>query len=274
MAVAAGDQARVGLHEVDQRGRDAEPGGGDLREHRLVPLAVGVGAEPDRDAAIRGEVDRGALVERAAGGFQEAAHAEAAQAAVAGRRLARRAGKPAASASAAPGRCCGRSGRCRWWWRRRWRAGTVSTRLRRRSSTRSIPVRRGGLVHQALDQVVGLRLAGAAVGVERDGVGERAARDHGHGRDVVAAAHGVARRGGGRAGAAGGQAGAEVGDGVDQQRQEPAVAVQPQPGAGEVVAAVGGGDEVLAVVGGPAHRPAERAGGPEAPAPAPDRAGS
>src|SRR3990167_9705503 len=53
--------------------------GSDLREGRLVALAVGFGAERDRDRAVRREADLGAFVGRPARGLEETADADAAQ---------------------------------------------------------------------------------------------------------------------------------------------------------------------------------------------------
>ena len=118
------------------------------------------------------------------------------------------------------------------------------------------------LVNQPLQQVVGLGLASAAVGVDRHGVGEGAARRHEHGGDGVPRAHRVAWRSGGTAGAAAGHAGTQIGYDLHVQGEEPARFVQPEAGMGDIVAAMGGGDEVLAVAGRPDHRSAERAGRP------------
>jgi hypothetical protein len=84
MPVAALDLARVGLNEAECRDRQAEQVGGDLREAGLVPLAVRLRAEYQRDAAIGLEADLGALARRAARGFEKAGGAEAAQPAARG----------------------------------------------------------------------------------------------------------------------------------------------------------------------------------------------
>ena len=101
----------------------------------------------------------------------------------------------------------------------------------------------GGFVDQALDDVVRLGLAGAAVGVERGGVGEDAAHVHEDGGDDVAAAHGRGGGVGGAAGTAGGHVGAEAGDGANIQRQERSVGVQCETGVGHVVPPLGGGEK-------------------------------
>ena len=120
-----------------------------------------------------------------------------------------------------------------------------------------------GLVDQALDHVVHFRLAGAAIGVDRHGVGEHAVHVHEDRRNDVAAAHRVGRRVGGTARAAGRQIGTEIGHGGDVQREETAVRIQRQPRARHVVAALRGGDEVLGALAHPFDRPAERARRPQ-----------
>ena len=120
-----------------------------------------------------------------------------------------------------------------------------------------------GGVDQALDHVVHFGLAGAAIGVDRHGVGEGAAHVHEDRRDDVAAAHRVGRRVGGAAGAAGGEVGAKIGDGGDVQREEIALGIQRQARARDVVAALRGGDEILGALADPFHRAAEMARRPE-----------
>ncbi len=120
-----------------------------------------------------------------------------------------------------------------------------------------------GFVDQPFQQVVRLGLAGAAIGVDRHRVGERAADRHADGRDVVAAAHRVARRVGGAAGAACGHAGPEIGDRLDVQRQEPARRIQPQSRMRDIVAAMRGGHEILTMARRPSHRPAQLARRPQ-----------
>ena len=101
-------------------------------------------------------------------------------------------------------------------------------------------------LHQALDHEGGLRPAGAAVGVDRRGVGVDAvhlAVDRG---DIVLARQqrrveiGRHRRG------EGGEIAAEVGLGLGPERQDLAVGVERQLGSGHVVAAVGIGEEGFA----------------------------
>jgi hypothetical protein len=54
------------------------------------------------------------------------------------------------------------------------------------------PARRA--IDEPLDQVIGFGLAGAAIGVDRQGVGEDAAHRHEHRRDRIDAAHRAGRR--------------------------------------------------------------------------------
>jgi hypothetical protein len=79
MAVAAFDRAHIGLDKAKRRDRQSQEIGGDLREAGLVALAVRLGAEHQRDAAVGLEADLGALTRRAARGFEKARDAEAAQ---------------------------------------------------------------------------------------------------------------------------------------------------------------------------------------------------
>ena len=115
----------------------------------------------------------------------------------------------------------------------------------------------------ALGDVVGLGLAGAAIGVDRHGVGEDAAHIDGDRRDVVDAA--MRRRGGDgrRTGTVAREIGAEVGDHRHVERQDAARRIEREPGRGRDVAALGAGDELLGALGDPADGPAELARRPQ-----------
>ena len=65
-AAAVRHQVGVAVDEADALRGDAELLGGDLAEHRLVPLAVVVAAHQQGDAAARIEADLGRLLQRAA----------------------------------------------------------------------------------------------------------------------------------------------------------------------------------------------------------------
>jgi len=51
-----------------------------------------------------------------------------------------------------------------------------------------------GEIDQAFEQIVRLRFAGAAIGIDRHCISERGAHIHCDGGDYIAAAHGVGRR--------------------------------------------------------------------------------
>ena len=120
-----------------------------------------------------------------------------------------------------------------------------------------------GLLDDALDHVGRLGPPGAAVGVDRRGVGEyRLDLAVDRRRPVLAGQQGRVqdrrhRRSECR------QIGAHVGDGVDAQREELALRVQRHLGLGDVVAPVRIGQECLAALGRPLDRPADALGGPD-----------
>ena len=117
-------------------------------------------------------------------------------------------------------------------------------------------------VDDALDQIARLRAAGAAIGVDRRGVGEHALDPHINRRDGVdAGQHGHARRGRDE-GREERQIGAEIGDGLDPERQDAAVGVERQLGMADMVAALDVGEEALGALGGPFDRPAQLLGEP------------
>src|SRR5437016_7538656 len=72
MPVAALDLPGVRLDETECRNWQSQEIGRDLRKAGLVALAVRLGAEHQRDAAVRLEADLGALAWRAARGFEQA----------------------------------------------------------------------------------------------------------------------------------------------------------------------------------------------------------
>ena len=114
----------------------------------------------------------------------------------------------------------------------------------------------GQHVERPLDQVGGLRAAGAAVGLVRRGVRERAGRVGVRGGDVVGPHdHRPGERRGGGPGPA--EVGARVVEDVHVAVAHPPVALGRDVQGHEQVAAVGGGLEVLGAGREPAHRPAE-----------------
>ena len=254
--------ARVGLHVADRLHRHAEPVGGDLGKGGLVALAVGLGADRDRHRAVALEAHLGALVGRAARGLEEAGDADAAQPAA---RLAsaRRAAKPACRPRA--------TARSRLSTKPPESIVHAHRRLVREGRDQVLPPELGRIAAErarrgldaALDDVVGLGLAGAAIGVDRHGVGEGAAHVDRDRRDVVDAA--MRRRGGDRRGAraVGRQIGAEVGDHRDVERQEAAVASRPSLALAAMSRPCAPATNSSVAVGQPAHRPAELARRPQ-----------
>ncbi len=262
VAAAGADLRRVGLDVTETIHRQAEPRRGDLAVRRLVAHAGGLGADHQGDGAVGIEAQLGGLVGLAARGFQIAGHAQAAQPA------ARGGGLPAGREAGAVGRGLGGI-----------QVGGEAAAVDRGAEGVSIGERgdqvgaaqregvavqraRGGL-DQALGEVVGFGLAGAAVGVDRHGVGQHAAHVHAHGGNVVRAAHRGGRRVGGGAGTEAGDIGAEIGGGGDIEGEEPALGIERQAGAGDVVASLRRGDEILGPLGDPLDRALQAAGGPE-----------
>ena len=130
-------------------------------------------------------------------------------------------------------------------------------KLRRRISSWAMPIsaRRG--VHQPLDDVGGLGPAGAAIGVDRRGVGE-------HGRHLAVDRRrrvlaGEQRRveDGRYARGEGRQVGAHRRGRVHAHGEELAVLVQRQLGVGDVIAPVRVGQKRFAALGGPLERPVD-----------------
>ena len=267
--------AGVAVDDLDVLDRDAELGRDHLREGRLVALAVAVRAGEDGDGAGRvhphlaGLEQTGARAERAgdvrrreSAGFDVARVAEAAQPALRGRfGLARReAGDVGALEHLVEVR--------------RVVAGVVGQpdrrRIRKFGDEVLAPDRRRIHLHvarrlfdDALDHVGGFRPAGAAVGIDRRGVGEhRLDLDVDRRRLVLAGQQGAVedRRHARREGR---QVRAHVGDGLDAQRQELALGVQRELDLGDMVAAVGVGQERFAALGGPLDRPADLLAGPD-----------
>ena len=262
MAAAAGHARRVGLHQIEGLDRQSKFCCRDLREGGLVALTVGLRTDRHVDRAVLAHPQPGFLIGLAARGFEKAADAETA--------------KPAALPGGAP--ACGEA----------YAVGCQEHRVE--IVGEGAAVDRGaeggaigegadevapaqfcrihaelvrGLVDQPLDQVVRLGLAGAAIGVDGRGVGEDATHIHDHRRDVVEPAHGGRGRIGGAAGAERGDIGAEIGDGLDVEREDAAAPVEREPRGAEIVAAVNAAGELLDPLGAPAHRLAMPTGGPE-----------
>src|SRR5271165_6912377 len=79
MPGAALDRPRIGLDQAETLERQTQDRRGDLRIARLMALAVRLGAEDQRNAAVGIEADFGAFVGGAAGGLEKAADPEPAQ---------------------------------------------------------------------------------------------------------------------------------------------------------------------------------------------------
>ena len=260
MAIAGAHQAGIGLDVDKGLRRQAQQIGGDLGICGFVAHAIGLGADDQRDAAVVLEAQFRALIRRAAGGFEEAGDAHAAaQSPRLARRPTRRetvairvehrvvhvGGKAAAVDGRAKGLLIGK--------RPHKIAAAEFDRIDRQLA--------GGAVHQPLDHIIHLRLPGAAIGVNRQGVGEDPVHIHEDGRNDITAAHGIGRGIGGTAWPARRQIGPQIGGGRDIQRQEVPLRIQRQPCLGDVVAALGGAGEILRPFADPCHRTAEVAGG-------------
>ena len=100
----------------------------------------------------------------------------------------------------------------------------TGTRLRRRISARSRPSSRAACVGEPLQHVAGLGPPGAAIGVGRQRVGEHAGAPHEDRRRAIAAGQQRAVDRARNGGAEGRHIGAEIGDRVDPQREEAALA--------------------------------------------------
>ena len=112
-------------------------------------------------------------------------------------------------------------------------------------------------VHEPLDQVIGFGLASAAIGVDRQRVREHAAHRHEHCRNFVHPAHCAGGRIGRAAGTIRRKVGPKIGYRLDIEREKATIAVQRQPPACVVVAALRRAHELLAALGDPFHRPAQ-----------------
>ena len=116
---------------------------------------------------------------------------------------------------------------------------------------------------QTFDDVSRFRAAGAAIGVDRHGVGIDGVdlaidvRDRVLTRQQGGIEEGRHRRREGR------HIGAEIGGGVHLQAGDLAVAVERHLRLGDVIAAVGVGDETFRTLAGPLHRPVELARRPQ-----------
>ncbi len=115
--------------------------------------------------------------------------------------------------------------------------------------------RRG--LDDALHRVGGLGPAGAAVSVDRRGVGEHRVDGAADLRRRVLAGEQRRVQDGRHRGREGAEVGTQVGGGVDAQAEELAVLVQRQFGGGQVVATMGVGEEGLRALGGPLDRPTQ-----------------
>jgi hypothetical protein len=117
-----------------------------------------------------------------------------------------------------------------------------------------------GKIHQALDHVGRLGPPGAAIGVDRYGVGERAAHADMAERNVVEARRhaGADKRNERRIER---KIGAHVSDEIDVESEKAALRVERELRPGEVVAALRITEKVLAAVRNPLHRPPEASRG-------------
>ena len=268
------DQVGVAVDDLDRLRRDAEPVGDDLGEGRLVTLSVGGGAGVDGDGTGGVDAHVGALP----------------QSGLSAQRADDRRGRetasldvgretdpelPAAGAVGAAGRLLAAQVVVadhleRAVHRRRVVARVVRERdlglvregVRRHEVSlanfdRPQTSRVAGEVHQPLDDEGRLRPSGAAVGVDRRGMGEDAGDMAVDRRDVVLAGQQSAVEIGRHGGREGREVGAHGGLGVDPQADDAAVAVERHCAVGRVVAAVGVGEVRLRARRGPLHRAVE-----------------
>ena len=128
-----------------------------------------------------------------------------------------------------------------------------------------------GVVDQPLDRIGRLRPPGAAIGVDRHGVGEHALDPDMDRRDRVdAAVHDRARDGRDLRREIR-QIGAHIGDDLDIERQKAQLLVERQFEPGDVVAALRVGHEGVGALGGPFDRRGRASSPPTAPGRARDR---
>ena len=124
---------------------------------------------------------------------------------------------------------------------------------------RDAELARGG-IDRALDQIGSFRAAGAAIGVDRHGIGVDRAQANMRGRNVVdAGRHADAEPG--NVGRVAGQIGAHIGDDVELQPEDLAPVVERELGGRDIVAAVAVGEEMLGALAHPLHRLAQPLGG-------------
>ncbi|HEX4617447.1 MAG TPA: hypothetical protein VH230_16220 [Stellaceae bacterium] len=243
---AALHEPRIGLDETKHVNGQAEQRRGNLRVARLVPLAVRLGAEDQRNPAVV-EAYFGEFVRRAARRFEKTADPEPAQPAARSRL-----GAPRRETSVAGlrqrvveigGKAPAIDGHAE-----RAAIGEGGDHIAPPQAHGVPAVPSGGDVDQPLDQVIRLGLSGAAIGVDRHSVGEDAAHIHKDGRDRVDAAHRRRRRIGRTARSVRRQIGAEIGHGGHVERQ---------PSLRTAIAALRPADEFLAPLGDPLDRPPE-----------------
>src|SRR5204862_1096345 len=172
MSVAALDRPCVGLDKTESTDRQSQEIGGDLRKAGFMALAVRLRAEHQDDTAISFEADLGALARRAARRLKKTRDAEPAQPAAlrsflascrkafaqdAPRHLIEIGGKPSAiDRDAEP--------------------AAIRELVDQIAPAQCHPIARQparGMIDESLDQVIGFGLAGAAISVDRDGVGEK-----------------------------------------------------------------------------------------------------
>ena len=142
--------------------------------------------------------------------------------------------------------------------------GKLVMKFLRRNSAGSWPVCARRHLDQALDHEGRLGPAGAAIGIDRRGVGVDAVDLAVDGGDVVLARQQRRVEIGRHRGGEGREIAAEVGLGLGPQRQDLAVGVEGQLGRRRVIAAVRVGEEGFGALGHPLHGPADLARGPQA----------
>gem|GEM_PF-4051133 len=243
-------------------GGDAELVGQHLGVHGLVPHAEILGADAGRHRTVGGGRDLGIVGRHAAIVLDVETQADAAQPAFSGaalpavfeagpvgqlQRPRHVGGELARGQPVAAGRGPGQLG--------------LADQVRPAQLDRIAPGLPRSGVDQALNQVVRLDPADAAIGRQRRGAGEHAADREIATGHPVGAAQGRRQVGGDDPGAAPRQVGAVAPVDGSTQAEEASVGVQCQLAAHDMVARLGVAEEGLAAFGRPFHRPAEPPGG-------------
>ncbi len=260
MPAAGVEIIRIALPKPEVRERQAERIGRDLGKCRLVALAVGMRADHQIDPAVVTDAHFRHFIGLAARRFEKAGVAQATQPAPLARaspariesrggldRVIDRVGKTALLDREAHRACMGKAAK-----------DVLAPQLQRIH-----PELGGSNIDAALNQIVRLGLAGAAIGIDRRRVGEHAAGLKGDQRDVIDAAHGARHRHCRHGRRHRRDMGAQIGEDFCVEREKAAIAVERQASPDQAVTAMGGAGEILAAIPDPRDRAAEAARRPQ-----------